>query len=164
MPPSTPAAPAASPCPLFEMPVRFLVPAVAEPPIAARSDAGERDRRHWRWLPDAGAPASAPLVVECTAARFDRRADALTAVTNQPHLPDCLSVRTLYPPTIGDATAALRADLRDGDDRYVLYAVDLLAGMTVVTITAVWRWPAGTPAWLYDRAREAARRLEGDRG
>ena len=127
---------------------------------------GVRGRSACRWLPPAGAPASAPLAVDVTVTVFDRRKDALRRLTDTPPLPDELAVRPLFPPRIGDETVSLRADVTEGDARYVLYRVDIQVGRYLATVAATWRWPAGSPAWVYDRARRLAERLAacGDEG
>lgn len=132
--------------------------------IAAPTGSGEagtsvRSRAACRWLPPAGAPASAPLAVDVTVTAFARRADALSALTAAPDLPDGLEVRTLFPPRIGDGTAAVRADIAEAGTRYVLYRVDVQVGRSLATIAATWRWPAGSPVWVYERARRLVQRL-----
>ena len=127
---------------------------------------GVRGRSACRWLPPAGAPASAPLAVDVTVTAFDQRKRALRRMTEMPPLPDELDVRPLFPPRIGDETLAVRADVTEGDARYVLYRVDTRVGRYLATVAATWRWPAGSPAWVYDRARRLAQRLAacGDEG
>jgi hypothetical protein len=100
-----------------------------------------------------------PLAVDASVAEYERRASALRAVTDGPELSDGMEVRRLYPPRIGDETAALRADVTEEGTRYVLYRVDVQVGTRTGTIAAAWRWPGGSPAWLYERARALAGRL-----
>ena len=120
---------------------------------------GVRGRSACRWLPPPGSPASAPLAVDVTVTAFDQRTYALRRLTAAPPLPDQLDVRPLFPPLIGDETLAVRADVIEGDTRYVLYRVDTRVGRCLATVAATWRWPAGSPAWVYDRARRLVERL-----
>ncbi|MFN8559704.1 MAG: hypothetical protein U0531_20950 [Dehalococcoidia bacterium] len=56
-------------------------------------------------------------------------------------------------PSIGDAGRAVRADVIDEGTRYVVYRVECLRGRRLARMTAAWRWPSGSPTWLYDRVR-----------
>jgi hypothetical protein len=120
---------------------------------------GARRRGCWRWLPPPGTPTAQPLAIDAAVTEFDRRSAALQAVTAPPAIPDGMTVRRLFPPRIGEETAAVRADLTEDGTHYVLYRVDVQVGRKLGTIAAAWRWPAGSPSWLYERARRLAGRL-----
>jgi hypothetical protein len=135
--------------------------AEATPSLAANSTSctGARSRSCWRWVPSTGVPTADPLAVDAAVTEFDRRAAALQAVNATPELPDGLTVRRLYPPRIGDETAAVRADVTESGTHYVLYRVDVQVGRRLATVAAAWRWPGGSPSWVYERARRLAGRL-----
>lgn len=111
-----------------------------------------------RWLP-AGDPGAGPLYVDVAVARFARRTDALRAVTAPADLPRGMATRPLFPPRIGEETTALRAEAVADGVRYVLYHVSAQRGCCVGTVAALWRWPAGSPQWLYDRLRRLMAQL-----
>jgi hypothetical protein len=133
----------------------FSVQPTEEPP----GGADLVQQASWRWLPDGPASGSEPVVVDVSVAAYGTRTAAMRAVTSPPALPACMAIRSLFPPRIGDETAALRADAEENGCRYVLYRVDFQSDATVVTLAAIWRWPAGSPNWLYDRGRRMARRM-----
>jgi hypothetical protein len=112
-----------------------------------------------RWLPPEHTRASAPLLVDVSVTEYAGRLAALRALTSPTPVPDCFRARPLFPPRIGDETQAIRADAVDGDIHYVLYRVDALAGTSIATVAAVWRWPAGSPTWVYGRAEQMVSRL-----
>lgn len=128
-------------------------------PTVQGAGEGVRGCSGWRWLPPEDAPAAAPLAVDVTLTAYEQRTGALRALTTPPPLPDGLAARPLFAPRIGEETTALRADVTEGDTRYVLYRVDVQVGRCVGTVAATWRWPAGSPNWVYERARQLARRL-----
>ena len=131
----------------------------ATPPARTRRLKGARDEAACRWVPPRDAPPSAPLAVDVSVATFGQRTAALQALTAPPVLPAELEVRPLFAPRIGEETAALRADVTEDDTRYVLYQVDVQVGHRLATVAAIWRWPAGSPTWVYDRARRLVSRL-----
>ncbi len=123
-------------------------------PADVRCDRGG-EVRAWaacRWLP-VEDPGAGPLYVDVTVARFARRTDALRAVTAPADIPRGMAMRPLFPPRIGEETAALRAEATADGVRYVLYHVSAQRGCCVGTVAALWRWPAGSPQWLYERLR-----------
>lgn len=128
-------------------------------PAAAAAPEGVCGRAALRWLPPAGAPPAEPLAVDVTLTAYERRTGALRALTSPPALPDGLQVKPLFAPRIGDEAAALRADVTEADTHYVLYRVDIQVGRWLGTVAATWRWPAGSPNWVYERARRLAGRL-----
>lgn len=112
-----------------------------------------------RWLPPENSRTSAPLLVDVSVAEYAGRLPALRALTSPTPVPECFKSRPLFPPRVGDETQAIRADAVDGDVHYVLYRVDALAGTSIATVAAVWRWPAGSPTWVYARAELMVKRL-----
>jgi hypothetical protein len=153
------AKPPAPPLNASDLPAGYRCTDTATVLAEVRPRTEARQRRCWRWLPPPDASAADPLAVDASIAEYERRAAALRAVTDGPVLLDGLAVRRLYPPRIGDETAALRADVTEAGTHYVLYRVDVQVGTRTGTIAAAWRWPGGSPAWLYERARTLARRL-----
>jgi hypothetical protein len=111
-----------------------------------------RARAACRWLPVTD-PGAGPLYVDVVVTRFTRRTDALRAVTDLTGVPAGMVTRTLFPPRIGEETTAVRAEATADGARYVLYQVSAQLGCTVGTIAALWRWPAGSPQWVYERLR-----------
>lgn len=103
-----------------------------------------------RWLPVAD-PGGGPLYLDVAVTRFARRTDALRALTAPADVPAGMTTRPLFPPRIGEETAALRAEATAEGVRYVLYHVRAQRGCCVATLAALWRWPAGSPRWLYER-------------
>jgi hypothetical protein len=118
-----------------------------------------RDASACRWLPPADAPASAPLVVDVAVTEFEQRTAALQALTTRPEYPAGVRVRPMFAPRIGEAAEALRADVIENGAHYVHYRTDVKVGRRLATIAATWRWPAGSPMWVYERARTLAARL-----
>jgi hypothetical protein len=146
-----------------DLPPGYRCIAVAPPPRPAGVPA--QSETAVRWLAPRGAPPADPLAVDVSLARFARQAEAMRALTGGPALPDELAVRPLFAPRIGDDSVAVRADTTAAGDHYVLYRVDLRVGGRLATVAAVWRWPAGSPVWVYERARRIAHRLAAaDRG
>ena len=115
----------------------------------------------WRWLPRGDIRAAVPIVIDLTVTLYERRSSALRAVTRPPRLPDSMLVRPLFLPRIGDESSAVRGDALEDGQRYALYRVDCVRGLLVVTVSAVWRWPAGSPSWVYDRAGRVLDALAG---
>lgn len=116
----------------------------------------------WRWIPCGDAPATLPLAIDVTVTLYDRRSSALRAVTRPPELPDPMLARPLFLPRIGDESSAVRGDAVEDGQRYALYRVDCVRGLLVVTVSAVWRWPAGSPNWVYERAGRILNALGGN--
>jgi hypothetical protein len=112
-----------------------------------------------RWLAPAEMPSAEPLALDVSVTAFDGRTGALRALTAPPLLPDGVDVRPLFAPRIGNEALAFRADACERGRRYVLYRVDVQAGRCLATVAATWRWPAGSPSWVYERARRLAERL-----
>ncbi len=123
--------------------------------------AGATQREACRWLAGSPSVAGEPIVVELAASRFAGRTPALQALCTPPVLPVGMTIRRLFPPRLGDESVAVRADLAEDGERYVLYRVDLAVHQTVVSLAAAWRWPAGSPKWLYLRAQAVAAVLRG---
>ena len=122
-------------------------------------DGGVCGRAGWRWLAPTGACPADPLTVDVSLTAFEQRTGALRALTTPHEMPEGLQVKSLFAPRIGDEAAALRVDVTEADTHYVLYRVDVQVGRWLGTVAATWRWPAGSPKWVYDRARRLARRL-----
>ncbi len=114
-----------------------------------------------RWLPVAD-PGAGPLYLDIAVARFARRTDALRALTAPADVPAGMTARPLFPPRIGEETAALRAEAIADGVRYVLYRVSAQLGCRVATVAALWRWPAGSPQWLYERLRRLMAQLSAE--
>lgn len=111
------------------------------------------DRAQCRWLAPASPGPAAPLLVELAVTSYCRRTAALCALTSRPVLPVGAVVRPLFPPRIGSEAIAVRGDIVDGGGRFVLYRIDVLVNHAVLSLAGGWRWPAGSPDWIYERAR-----------
>ena len=126
-------------------------------------DLGPSVRGHagMRWLAPAGAPPAGPLSLDVSVIAFEGQSGALRALTAPPRLPDDVAVRPLFAPRIGNDALAFRADASEDDRHYVLYRVDVQTGRCLASIAGTWRWPAGSPSWVYDQARRLVERLQG---
>lgn len=154
--PSRPPAPAAA-CPLeralanLDLPPGYYRRPVPDGLLPVNLSVARRCAA--RWLPEPGAAGRGPLVLDAVLLALDRLTDALRLLTQPPLGFERLATRDLFMPSIGDAGRAVRADVIDEGTRYVVYRVECLRGRTLVTMTAAWRWPSGSPTWLYDRVR-----------
>lgn len=106
-----------------------------------------------RWVAPASVPPGSPLMVDAGVTTFATVTAALRFFTDPPPLPEGMSVRRLFPPTIGAGSRAFRMETTREGIRYAIYRVDAVNGRRVVTVAAVWRWPSGSPNDCYGWAR-----------
>ncbi|MHB8577344.1 MAG: hypothetical protein ACYDCQ_18685 [Dehalococcoidia bacterium] len=152
--------------------------------LAARaSESGHRRRQLELWgridgiaarfIPAAPAaatpPASQPIVIDCSASRFQRGAGALQALTDDAALRDVAASARLFPRNIADNTECVHEVFEEAGVQFDLYRVDFRGGNVLGSVGAVWRRPHGSPLDVLrlaerqaERIRAALRRAEAD--
>jgi hypothetical protein len=121
---------------------------------------GRVDGTGARFVPEPGnARPRIPIVIDCSAARFQRGAGALQALTDDAALRDVASGARLFPRNVADNTECVHEVFEEDGVQFDLYRVDFRAGNVLGSVGAVWRRPHGSPLEVLRLAEQQAQQI-----
>ncbi len=113
-----------------------------------------------RYVPEQRHAGSAtPLVIDSSAARFERGAGALQALNDEASFPDAPQVSRLFPRNIADNTESVYEQFEEAGVKFALYRVDFRVGNILGSVGAVWRRPHGGPLEVLALAERQSERI-----
>ncbi len=113
-----------------------------------------------RHLPDQRqAGLSCTLVIDSSAARFERGAGALQALNDEASFPETPGVSRLFPRNIADNTESVYDQFEEDGVKFALYRVDFRVANILGSVGAVWRRPHGGPLEVLALAERQSARI-----